>query len=54
MQTNEAYYLLLREQARALFVQNPRVPCPYFGGDVVLNAERRSRLTEPLPKLLRQ
>ena len=39
MQTNEAYYLQLREQARSLFAQNPRVPCPYFGGDVVLNAE---------------
>src|SRR5262245_8810645 len=29
----------LRDRAKALFERNPKVHCPYFGSDVVLNAE---------------
>jgi hypothetical protein len=32
-------YRMLRERARELFARHPRIQCPYFGDDVVLNAE---------------
>ncbi len=32
-------YRSLREQAKELFERNPTIHCPYFGTDVVLNAE---------------
>ena len=29
----------LRQRAKELFDRNPSIPCPYFGANVVLNAE---------------
>ena len=32
-------YRTLRERAKELFQDHPRIRCPYFGADVVLNAD---------------
>jgi hypothetical protein len=45
-------YRSLRERAKELFENNPAIRCPFFDGDVVLNAvQEYRRIWQPIGKV---